>query len=254
MSRGLGDVYKRQAKKWLKVGGNIGFSHAITNSPTGQTDWGSSGNLFYLANMIAPIYPMYVRDADKKIMYDEHGNKIYDSGVNTNQIRSFSGGANPMISIDLDRHRTYTDAINGNWFATVTPVEGLNVTANISASAINRRANHLYNSYYGSYIGKGSVSVAQSRTFGVNQQYLASYKRTFAQKHNFDVLVGFENYSLKMQYLSGGNTDLYNPNVGELDNTIYETPQVSSYTDTYFTMGILSRCLLYTSPSPRDTR
>lgn len=94
-----------------------------------------------------------------------HGNKIYDSGVNTNQIRSFSGGANPMISIDLDRHRTYTDAINGNWFATVTPVEGLNVTANISASAINRRANHLYNSYYGSYIGKGSVSVAQSRTF-----------------------------------------------------------------------------------------
>ena len=26
----------------LKVGGNIGFSHAITNSPTGQTDWGSS--------------------------------------------------------------------------------------------------------------------------------------------------------------------------------------------------------------------
>ena len=130
--------------------------------------------------MIAPIYPMYVRDADKKIMYDEHGNKIYDSGVNTNQIRSFSGGANPMISIDLDRHRTYTDAINGNWFATVTPVEGLNVTANISASAINRRANHLYNSYYGSYIGKGSVSVAQSRTFGVNQQYLASYKRTFA--------------------------------------------------------------------------
>ena len=200
-----------QAKKWLKVGGNIGFSHAITNSPTGQTDWGSSGNLFYLANMIAAIYPMYVRDADKKIMYDEHGNKIYDSGVNTNQIRSFSGGANPMISIDLDRHRTYTDAINGNWFATVTPVEGLNVTANISASAINRRANHLYNSYYGSYIGKGSVSVAQSRTFGVNQQYLASYKRTFAQKHNFDVLVGFENYSLKMLYLSGSSTDLYNP-------------------------------------------
>ena len=59
----------------------------------------------------------------------------------------------------------------------------------------------------------------RQRTFGVNQQYLASYKRTFAQKHNFDVLVGFENYSLKMQYLSGSNTDLYNPNVGELDNT-----------------------------------
>ena len=191
--------------------------------------------------MIAPIYPMYVRDVYKNIKYDDHGNKIYDSGVNTNQTRSFSGGANPMISIDLDRHRSYTDAVNGNWFATVTPIEGLNFTANISASAINRRLNSLYNSYYGSYIGKGSTAVSHSRTFGVNQQYLATYKKTFADKHNFDVLVGFENYSLKMQYLYGSNTDLYNPNIGELDNAIYETPQVSSYTDTYFTMGVLSR-------------
>lgn len=232
-----------QAKKWLKVGANISYSHAISNAPTGQTenDTGSSANLFYLANMIAPIYPMYVRDVYKNIKYDDHGNKIYDSGVNTNQTRSFSGGANPMISIDLDRHRSYTDAVNGNWFATVTPIEGLNFTANISASAINRRLNRLYNSYYGSYIGKGSTSVSHSRTFGVNQQYLATYKKTFANKHNFDVLVGFENYSLKMQYLYGSNTDLYNPNIGELDNAIYETPQVSSYTDTYFTMGVLSR-------------
>ena len=232
-----------QAKKWLKVGANISYSHAISNAPTGQTenDTGSSANLFYLANMIAPIYPMYVRDVYKNIKYDDHGNKIYDSGVNTNQTRSFSGGANPMISIDLDRHRSYTDAVNGNWFATVTPIEGLNFTANISASAINRRLNRLYNSYYGSYIGKGSTSVSHSRTFGVNQQYLATYKKTFADKHNFDVLVGFENYSLKMQYLYGSNTDLYNPNIGELDNAIYETPQVSSYTDTYFTMGVLSR-------------
>lgn len=230
-----------QAKKWLKVGANISYSHAISDSPTGQTDWGSSANLFYLANMIAPIYPMYVRDVYKNIKYDDHGNKIYDSGTNTNQIRSFSGGANPMISIDLDRHRSYTDAVNGNWFATVTPIEGLNLTANISASAINRRLNRLYNSLYGSYIGKGSTAVSHSRTFGVNQQYLATYKKTFGNKHNFDALIGFENYALKMQYLYGSNTDLYNPNVGELDNAIYETPQVSSYTDTYFTMGILSR-------------
>ncbi|MDE6623583.1 MAG: TonB-dependent receptor [Alistipes sp.] len=230
-----------QAKKWLKVGANVGFSHSITDSPTGQTTWGSSANLFYLANLIAPIYPMYVRDTEGAIMYDEHGNKVYDSGANTNQTRSFSGGANPMISIELDKHRTLTDSFNGTWYATVTPVEGLNLTANINAYAQNQRANNLYNSYYGSYIGSGYASVAQQRVFSVNQQYLASYSKTFAEKHNFDILAGFESYKLKIQYLSGGNKDLYNPNVGELDNAIYETPSASSYTDSYFTMGILSR-------------
>ncbi|MEG2061739.1 MAG: TonB-dependent receptor, partial [Alistipes sp.] len=230
-----------QAKKWLKVGANVAYAHTVSDAPSGQTDWGSSGNLFYLSNMIAPIYPMYVRDVDQNIKYDDHGNKIYDSGVNTNQIRSFSGGANPMISLELDRHRTESDVINGNWFAVVTPVKGLNVTANVSTNVINRRANHLYNSFYGSFVGKGSVAVQSSRIFGVNQQYLASYNHTFVDKHHLDLLVGFENYSLKMQSLYGSNTDLYNPSIPELDNAIYETPQVSSSTDTYSTMGILSR-------------
>ncbi len=230
-----------QAKKWLKVGANVGYSHAISDSPDGQTDAGSSANLFYLANLIAPIYPMYVRGTDKQIMYDDHGNKIYDSGTNTNQIRSFSGGANPMISMDLDRHRTYTDAVNGNWYATVTPVEGLNVTANISATAINQRESYLYNSYYGFYIGKGSVSIYHNRTFAINQQYLATYKKTFAEKHNIDLLFGYESYELKSQYLYGSNSDLYNPTIGELGNAIYETPKTSSATSSYATKGILTR-------------
>lgn len=230
-----------QAKKWLKVGGNVGFSHSITDSPSGQTSWGSSANLFYLANLIAPIYPMYVRDTDGKIMYDEHGNKIYDSGANTNQTRSFSGGANPMISLELDTHRTLTDAFNGTWYATVTPVEGLNLTANVNTNLVSQRANTAYNPYYGSYVGEGYVSVASQRVFSVNQQYLASYTKTFAEKHNLDILAGFESYKLKIQYLSGSNTNMFNPSIPELDNTIYETPRVSSNADSYFTMGILSR-------------
>ncbi|MDE6375390.1 MAG: SusC/RagA family TonB-linked outer membrane protein, partial [Alistipes sp.] len=230
-----------QAKKWLKVGGNVGFSHSITDSPSGQTTWGSAANIFYLANLIAPIYPMYVRGTDGKIMYDDLGNKIYDSGANTNQTRAFSGGANPMISLELDTHRTLTDAFNGTWYATVTPVEGLNLTANVSTNLLNQRANTSYNPYYGSYVGEGYVSVASQRTFSVNQQYLASYTKTFAEKHNLDVLAGFESYKLKIQYLGGSNTNMFNPSIPELDNTIYETPRASSYTDSYFTMGILSR-------------
>ena len=46
-----------QAKKWLKVGGISVSRTLLPTPPTGQTDWGSSGNLFYLANMICPDLP-----------------------------------------------------------------------------------------------------------------------------------------------------------------------------------------------------
>ncbi|NLV38594.1 MAG: SusC/RagA family TonB-linked outer membrane protein, partial [Bacteroidales bacterium] len=47
-----------QAKEWLKVGANIGYTNYDIQSPGSQTNWGSSGNLFYVTSLIAPIYPL----------------------------------------------------------------------------------------------------------------------------------------------------------------------------------------------------
>ena len=51
--------------------------------------WGSSGNAFYIANNIGPIYPLYVRKVDENgnpYLYQEQGRQIYDSN-NTNFTR-----------------------------------------------------------------------------------------------------------------------------------------------------------------------
>lgn len=55
-----------QAKKWLKLGVNLSYSNVTSRSPGDQdTDAAtSSGNAFFVGNFIAPIYPMYVRNAD----------------------------------------------------------------------------------------------------------------------------------------------------------------------------------------------
>ena len=45
----------------------------------------------------------------------------------------------------------------------------------------------------------------------IYNQYLANYARTFADKHNADLLVGYEQYRYKNQVLYGENTNLYNP-------------------------------------------
>jgi len=232
-----------QAKKWLKVGTNIGYTNYDIQSPGSQTSWGSSGNAFYMSNMIAPIYPMYVRNPDGTKKVDSRGITVYDfGGSSTNFTRAFMPLSNPAITLQLDKSHSYTDAVNAKWYAIVTPFEGLQLTANIGTNVYNQRSNDLSNPFYGGSVGSsGYVSVSNYRQIGINQQYLASYKKSIANVHNFDLLAGYESYTLKMQNLAGSNTKLYDPYIGELDNAIQTPPQVSSSTDTYSTIGFLSR-------------
>ena len=229
-----------QAKKWLKVGGSMSYTNYDLRSPSGQNSWGSNGNLFYIANMIAPIYPMYVRDLDGNIMHDNLGYTLYDSGNNTKQLRAFAGGANPIMTLKLNKYHAYNDVFSGQWFAEAELYEGLKAKVDISTDVTNTRSSYLYNSFYGGYVkDQGAVQVGHSRTIGVNQQYLLTYDKTFAEKHVIRLLAGFEHYSVTSQGLTGFNKKLYNPTVGELNNAIYKTPEVSSSTGKYKTQGFL---------------
>ena len=231
-----------QAKKWLKVGGSMGYTNYDLRNPSGQNSWGSNGNIFYISNMIAPIYPMYVRDLDGNIIRDNMGYTLYDSGNNTNQRRAFAGGSNPMMTLKLNKYHAYNDVFTGQWFAEATLYEGLKIKADISTNVTNTRSSTLYNSFYGTAVAdQGSVTVGHTRDIGVNQQYIATYNKTFAEKHTVSLLAGFEHYSLTAQSLSGSNKKLYNPTIAELNNAIYETPSVSSSTGKYKTQGFLFR-------------
>ncbi len=230
-----------QAKTWLKVGANMAYTNYNSQAPGSQTDWGSSGNLFYTSSMIAPIYPLYVRNADGSIQKDSNGTTVYDFGTSTNQVRAFMGLSNPAITLTLDKHNALTDVLNSKWYAIVDLAKGLQFTANVAANVRNQRATHLYNVYYGSSVSDGgNITVKQYREVGLNQQYLFTYKKDFGG-HNFDLLAGYESYDLTMQDLSGSNKTIYNPDVAELGNAIYSPATVSSSTDKYVTIGFLGR-------------
>jgi Outer membrane receptor for ferrienterochelin and colicins len=232
-----------QAKEWLKIGVNSAYTYYDSQSPGSQTSWGSSGNLFYVTNMISPIYPMYVRNADGTIKVDNRGITVYDfGGSSTNFTRSFMALSNPAITLKLDKHHAYTDVVNTKWYATANLLEGLQFTATLSANVRNQRENHLYNQFYGGSVGsEGAVSVSHYREFGVNQQYLLTYKKKIATNHNIDLFAGYESYNLKLQDLGGSNSKLYNPFVGELNNAIQTPPSVYSYTNEYSLVGLLAR-------------
>jgi len=226
-----------QAKKWLKIGTNIGITNYDIQSPGSQTSWGSSGNLFYVSNMIAPIYPMYVRNLDGSKKVDFRGITVYDfGGSSTNFTRAFMPLANPGITLKLDESHQYTDVVNAKWYAIATLFEGFQLTANFATNMTNERSNTLNNQFYGGSVGSsGYTYVSHYRQLGVNQQYLATYRKTLSDVHNIDILAGYESYSLKMQNLEGANTLLYNPYIGELDNAIQTPPSK------YATIGYLTR-------------
>lgn len=230
-----------QAKKWLRFSTNMSFSHSDSETPTYTTsDWASSGNVFYLANNIGPIYPLYVRDAEGNIMH-ANGHKVYDFNQTNFKRPTFVGNA--IFANEVDKSNTAVDMINGKVGATVTPIKDLSLSANVGFLADNTRTNEL-----GSYEDPNQAShdgyaqVKSSRYFTVNQQYLATYKHSWNDVHNFDVLAGYEQYNLKTQNNWGYNEFLFDPFIGELNNADgIDSKQLGSATSTYMTEGFLGR-------------
>ena len=231
-----------QVKDWIRFTTNISYSYSDSDNVSSGS-WGSSGNAFYIANNIGPIYPLYVRKVDeagRPYLYQEGGRQIYDYN-NTNFTRpNFVGNA--IRDIYNDVRKSYADVLVGKWGLILTPVKGLTLNANIGITDDNTRYNYLY-SVFGSAQGvDGSVSVGHSRMFTVNQQYLAEYKFDLADVHHFDILAGYEQYERKSQGIDGYNDHLFNPNVGEIDNADgTESRSVSSSANYYMTEGFLAR-------------
>lgn len=229
-----------QAKTWLKVSTSISYSHADSQTASYSSSYGSSGNIFYVTNMMGPIYPLYVRDAKGNIMY-ENGMKVYDSNQ-TNFVRpSFVGNA--VRDNEVNSRQNYTDFISGKWGVVITPVRGLSLTANVGLTNENTRYNALYSRFGSQASTDGLAYVSHNRTFAVNNQYLAEYKTDFhGSAHSLNVLAGYELYRMKEQFLEGQNDRLFDPYIGELGNADgSSSKQLSSYTADYITQGFLAR-------------
>ena len=231
-----------QAKKWFRINSSLNYAHTNSEQPSyTTTSWGSSGNLFYITNSMAPIYPLYVRDADGNII-KENGRTIYDA--NQTNFKRPSVVGNAVRDNDYDYRKSYVDVITGKWGVVLTPVKGLTLTANLGINAYNKRYNRMYSRFGSSSGVHGAGLVSHSRTFDINTQYIANYQITLAEKNNIDVMVGYEQYQLKDQYLEGYNTYLYDSSHGELSNaqgTTDDGLSLDSYTLSYMTEGIISR-------------
>lgn len=229
-----------QANDWIRLSANMNYTHTDSDQPYSTTNWASSGNLFYVTNTIAPIYPLYVRNADGTIK-TEAGRIVYDSNQTNFQRSSLTGNA--VRDNAYDKKKTYRDVFSGNWGLSINPIKGLSISGNLGVMSNNLRRNYLYSVFGSAASVDGRAATLHTRTFTVNSRMMAEYKTDFGGTlHNLNALVGYEQYKKKYQYFDASNSHLYNPYVGELGNAKSTSDrEMDSYTENYMTEGVLSR-------------
>lgn len=229
---------------WLKIGTNLSYTYTNSGYPDDQTETASSGNAFLMADMLAPYYPMYVRDKDGKIMINSGtGKKVYDYGDRkvVPYARNWMSSSNPAGNLEYDTTDYLSDLFNGKWYLNLTPIEGLTISGSAGLFIDNTRYHNLGNPYYGQSADYGgSASQLFQRMRSLNLQALANYNRTFVDKHNIDLLVGYETYDLEIESLQGVGYNLYLPNSWVINNTIDNKNPYGSL-NKYGTRGVFGR-------------
>lgn len=231
-----------QVKDWLKVGANVNINNITSDYPGEQTSTTSSGNAFFIANYIAPIYPMYVRDLDKNILRNK-GRKVYDygDGQSTNRNRSFMSIANPAGDLTYNDTKYRKDIVNTTWYAEIAPIEGLKVNLRYGLNVDNERYGDLGNAYQGQSASYGGTAYQeQTRTVGFNQQYVANYQFSLNDDSQFDITAGYDGYKYEEENVFATGQNLYNPESYYVDNAIDQLRGGGSK-DTYSTEGMFTR-------------
>ena len=249
-----------QAKKWLKVGANMSYTNFSWDgaSSTNEGD-GSTGDAFGTVAGMAPIYPVYLRDGEGNIMYEENkaghdyfGKEydekwpIYDTGDGSRWgLQRFTGQqSNPLQNIWLDQANSEGNAFSVNGFADFTILPGLVLTINGSVTIDETRSTSLKNPYYGQFAAnKGIVTKSHGRSYNHNLQQLLNYNKSFGanEEHNIQVLLGHETYNLRSYSLGGFKSNVFSTDNLELNGAVVDGKSVSSSFGEYVNEGYFVR-------------
>ena len=208
-----------QAKKWLKLGTNVGF---VTSNQTQSSGLSSTSTLannpFVFTSTLAPIYPLFIRDENGNIMKDDLGNDLYDFGSSSKFgiVRPVLDNNNPMAELALNRVTANGHQLNASMSADIQITSFLK--ANLTSTLIWGQTNgHTYsNAYYGPKANvNGELQKESTESWRQNHTQTLTYYQDFG-KHSVTVLLGHEYYKTNTRYLSATGQGGFTPSIQEL--------------------------------------
>lgn len=228
-----------QVKSWLKLGTSIsGVSSNGNNSVDGVDNNSAYINPYRWTRTMAPIYSPYAHDPNTfATLYDNDGNVVYDAG--SARGADAAAGRNVIQETLLNKDLSKNYYIISRAYAEIKVDPYLTLSTNAGYDIRNNRRSTYGNKIIGDAAPGGSAEKYSftEQTFTWNQ--LLNYKRKFGD-HNFEFLLGHENYKYTYEYLYGYKKGQIVDDNDELVNFV--TPaSLTSRTDSYRKEGVFSR-------------
>ena len=233
-----------QAKSWLKASASMRYSHYDMDSyGSDEGSSASSGNPFAIATQVAPIYPLFVRNADGSIMQDVRNYNVYDfgTGMNAGFVRPMLNNSNAIGVAGLNRDYSKGNSLSGLASIDVKLPFDITFTSNNNVDLLSSIGTSFTNPYYGSGVqSNGSLYKSTSTTISYTLQQLLNWNRKFDGVHNVGLLAGHEYYKVNSYGLSGSRKNVFDPNNDELAGYI-SMVNTSSSSSVYNNEGFIFR-------------
>ena len=231
-----------QIKSWLKVSGNMNYTHSDSNYLGSDGDSGDSGNMFAV-NSVAPIYPLYIRDGKGNIMLNQTTKmNSYDYGDGTviGLMRPIFQQSNPISDVQLETNNVEGNTFNAVGSAEVRFLKDFKFTSTNSTMVDEARQSNLSQPFFGQPAkSNGYVSKYHTRRWSYNFQQLLNWHHQFGE-HDVEAMVGHEYYRTRYYVLSGSKSNIFSIYNSELDAAIVDG-SIGSYTTDYNTEGFFGR-------------
>lgn len=184
---------------WIKAGVNLGASHQIYHSMTGDSGNASNyKNPFMYARGIAPIYPVHLHDMTTgEYILDANNEKQYDSGAELG--RPQYNERHVIWEYELDQDESHRTTVNTTVFTEINFLKDFKFRLNGDMSLRNSVNQSYDNSTIGNGKGIGRMSQTDYMYKNYTFQQQLMWNKSFGD-HNIDVLLGHENYWYNYKY------------------------------------------------------
>ena len=220
--------------KWFTANLNTSLAHSVSNFS--DYDGSSTSNVWYSAQFVSPLFPMYVKDIDGNNILGEDGMSQLNYGEDGrpgsyNDYNPLGGLQDDKAEDKFDVASLRTGMTFGSDSDDFGALKGLKLSLNFGMDYRNQLKMSYMNMYHGNQAAAGGLLTKENtrmQSYTFNQ--LLTWNRSFGL-HNVDVLAGHEFYAYKYEYLSAGKTNLVD-GILELrpGTTLY---QADSYTNNY---------------------
>ncbi len=238
-----GDV---QATDWFKVGMNANLAHSVSDFQ--DASGSSTSNVWYTAQFMAPVYPVYLKDMDGNNVLDENGHRQYEYGDeddNGYANRVTAQGFNSKAELYNNKAYYKRNSVSARSFVRLGTVRedallyGLNLDVNLGVDFTDYARTGVSDKYHGNAASQGgTVSKYNTRTLSYTLNELLTYKRDFGA-HSVNALVGHEYYRYNYNYAAATKSGIVE-GIDELGSAV-TTVQNTSYSNDYAIESVLAR-------------